>query len=293
MSREGANQSCIPGSCTCRVRAWARAACIVVLAGLSLTVRAASPAEAAAKYRDGRREEAMRDYDELAGFGNPGAQLVLGVALIDGKDLTRDVPKGVAWLQIAGEADNADPAIKARARQIYDDVAPRLSGADLIRVDQHVADYRARRSGQVQRSQDRAMALLFPATPLAPSDFTAGCALDSSLPDCAEARRALMSSPTCGGQIVPADAAPSTRGPLAHLVDAEWPTDRFGSWTMTYAAHVDRSGWVCRVRVVGSSGRADVDRKALESIRAWRLQPAISNGMAVEGVYLGTFIYKR
>jgi TonB family protein len=47
------------------------------------------------------------------------------------------------------------------------------------------------------------------------------------------------------------------------------------------------------VRVVGSSGRADVDRKALESIRAWRLQPAISNGMAVEGVYLGTFIYKR
>jgi protein TonB len=48
--------------------------------------------------------------------------------------------------------------------------------------------------------------------------------------------------------------------------------------------HVDRSGWICSLRVGVSSGIDILDRAALQGARRWRLDPATSNGKPVESL---------
>ena len=52
-------------------------------------------------------------------------------------------------------------------------------------------------------------------------------------------------------------------------------------------AHVDRSGYVCRVTLVNGSGIGEVDHAVLNAVRFWRLAPAQSGGEPVESLFRG------
>ena len=52
-------------------------------------------------------------------------------------------------------------------------------------------------------------------------------------------------------------------------------------------AHVDRSGYVCGVTLIGGSGIGEVDHAVLNAVRFWRLVPAQSRGEPVESLFRG------
>jgi TonB family protein len=50
-------------------------------------------------------------------------------------------------------------------------------------------------------------------------------------------------------------------------------------------AHIDRSGYVCRVTLVQGSGVADIDDETLKAVRRWRFTPGMRGGEPVEALY--------
>jgi len=50
------------------------------------------------------------------------------------------------------------------------------------------------------------------------------------------------------------------------------------------AAHVDRTGYVCHVLIVQSSGLPEIDRAVLDAASDWRWRPAEKQAQPVESI---------
>jgi TonB family protein len=264
----------------------------VLLLGLGCaTVAADAPVSAFgaafAQWNRAEHKAALAAFQPLAEAGDVRAQVLLGLALLEGKDLPRDAARGFAWLKIAASADvyGYATAAGATARQQIASLGPQLSGADLIAAD--------RISGQYLDARDRDYGVRLKAAALvltgrstnAEISTMPGCALDRSIGGCEEARRIADWAHACAGDIMVPDLPATTEGPDAHLVQPEFPPAS-SSWegVVLTLAHVDTSGYVCQVALLHGSGRRDVDQAVLNAVRLWRYQPGLRSGTAVESL---------
>jgi TonB family protein len=242
---------------------------------------------AAAQWTQGNHKAALKTFQSLAEAGDVRAQLLLGRALLEGTDIPRDTARGFAWLKIATSADvygyatAASPAARAQITAIE----PRLSGAELIEADRIAGQYlesHAREYGE----RMKAAALVLTGRS---SDTTVGalpgCALDRSIAHCDEARKVANWTHSCTGDIMVPDLPATTDGPDARLVSPEIPQTK-PAWegVVIVLVHVDTTGFVCQLALLHGSGRKEVDQAVLDATRAWRFQPGLKGGTAVESL---------
>lgn len=259
---------------------------------------------------DGREIVAL--LDPLGNRGNARAQLLLGALHLDGKNMPRDVVEGHAWLEVA--AATPDPALARQAKDMLLANAAALSGSELIRADQRAT---AIRSGMAERSYQRYAAglrhftterpvsffpwikfesevvqLTTPAASQSDPGFQLGCAATAARRCQAKSQR--VEGPRCTGRIVQVDSGPSAApASETHLVTPDMPRDlrRRGSRATAYViVHVDHSGWVCGAAIAASSEAPSWDAAALTAVTRWRLNPAMRDGQAVEGLYIVSLV---
>jgi TPR repeat protein len=103
------------------------------------------PYDVASKlYEQGRQKEALVILQQLAEAGDARAQYLVGLDLLEAVHLPRDNAQGLAYLLLAGEDKQWGDMVAPRAREARALVEPQLSGAELIRADALVGEYRAR-----------------------------------------------------------------------------------------------------------------------------------------------------
>jgi hypothetical protein len=101
-------------------------------------------------YEQGRQKEALVILQKLAEAGDPRAQYLVGLDLLEARYLPRDNARGLAYLLLAGEDKVFGDLIAPRAREARALVEPQLSGPELVRADALVGEYRKQHP---QRSQ--------------------------------------------------------------------------------------------------------------------------------------------
>lgn len=263
-----------------------------VLAGLCGAASAAglpvgSFAEALDRWNHGQRKEACQAMRPMAEAGDVRAQLMLGLALLEGKDVPRDLPRGFAWLKIAAAEDAYGYASGARAtaRERLAALENAMSGADLIAADRiagtylqdHATDYSERMRAAAYVLTGRSGGAVITTAP--------GCALDRSIAGCDRARQIADWSHSCAVDIMSPDLPASTEGPGVWVVQPQFPAAVAAREGIVLTlVHVDTSGYVCQVALVRGSGSKDVDQAVLDSVRTWRFQPGLKGGTAVESL---------
>jgi TonB family protein len=237
------------------------------------------------QWNRGEHKAALTAFVPLAEAGDVRAQVLLGIALIEGKDLPRDIPRGFAWLKIAASPDVFAYATGAgtTARQQVASLGPQLSGADLINADRIAGTFlEARNRAYGERVKAAAYVLTGRA---AGTDITTmpGCALDRSIGGCEEARKVANWAHACAGDIMVPDLPATTDSSDARLVPPQFPT-LSPAWegVVLTLVHVDTSGHVCQVALLRGSGHREVDQAVLSAVRSWRFQPGTKSGTAVE-----------
>jgi hypothetical protein len=109
---------------------------------------AAAPARpfdvASQLYEQGKQAEALVTLRQLAEAGDARAQYLVGLDLLEGKYIARDNAQGFAYLLLAAEDTVWGDLVAPRAREARAVVEPQLSGAELIRADALVGEYKAR-----------------------------------------------------------------------------------------------------------------------------------------------------
>jgi TonB family protein len=248
------------------------------------------------KWNRGQHDEAMRDFMGLAQAGDTRSQLLLGLSLLEGKDLPKDVPQGFAWLQIAASdyvysfgRTAVDIARKQKAI-----IEPQLSGADLIHADRIASEYLESASKDLERRKAIASSVLTGRTNDPGLVVVPGCALDRSMAVCAAARKYRDWSHACTGDLPTPDVEATWTGPNAFVTRPSYPPDALRKvWegVVVFQIHVDRSGYPCRIALLRGSGQTAIDNAVLEAVRGWRLQPATKGGRPVEALNVGRVEY--
>lgn len=95
-------------------------------------------------YEQGKQAEALVTLRQLAEAGDARAQYLVGLDLLEGKYIARDNAQGFAYLLLAAEDTVWGDLVVPRAREARAVVEPQLSGAELIRADALVGEYKAR-----------------------------------------------------------------------------------------------------------------------------------------------------
>lgn len=278
-----------------QVRVWMRRLGIAV-AGVSLgaTCLAASDGapvsafgSAYEQWNRGDHKAALKALQPLAEAGDARAQILLGYALIDGKDLPRDVRRGFAWLKIATSADVYGYASEAgaAARPQVATLAMQLPGADLIAADRISGPYLEDHGRAYGERLTAAARVLTGRSADAGIATVPGCALDRSIAGCEAARKVADWSHSCTGNIFVPELPASTDGASAPPAQPEFPPMR-PAWegVVITMVHVDTSGYACQVALLKGSGYKDVDQAVLNAVRAWHFQPGTKGGTAVESL---------
>ena len=233
--------------------------------------------------------DAIEVFQRLAERGDTRAQYLLGLAYLEGKLAPLDVVLGYAWLQVAaadydssskrGAADEANSAMLKVGRV--------LPGMTLIQAEQKAAALAKAVEERLAGDTERAtLALKSPAT--VPGAVTSGCALEPTLKGCGVLAGTSQEVERCTGDIVSPDLEPSMQGPTALIIKPEYPEEarrRFKDGQVIVLAHVDRSGYVCRVTLVHGSGVASIDDAVRAAVRRWRFVPGKRGGEPVEAVH--------
>jgi TonB family protein len=255
---------------------------------------------AVAKIRDRDFDRAVNELQALANRGDTRARYLLGLAYLEAKWVPRDIPRALSWLQIAADGYDGSYARSAadEARQTLLKVGPQVSGADLLRSDQITAaflqSYNASLAAGLERGSKALQAASSQSSVAARdggdnSEVVAGCAVDTSLRGCPEGAKGLPAQ-RCTGQFPARDSEATAKGPGADIQRPVYPLDSMRqAWEgkVVMLAHVDRSGYVCRVTLINGSGIGEVDHAVLNSARLWRLVPAQSHGEPVESLFQG------
>ena len=245
-------------------------------------------------------QQAVSELQELANRGDARAQYLLGLAYLEAKWVPQDIPQAISWLQIAADGYDGSYARSAadEASQTLLKVGSQVSGADLLRSDQITAAFLQSYDARVAASVERGSEALHAAASKSPAaagsggdapEVVAGCAVDPALRGCAEGV-ARIPGDRCAGQFPKPDSEATAKGPGADIRRPVYPLDSLRqAWEgkVVALAHVDRSGYVCRVTLVNGSGIGEVDHAVLDAVRFWRLVPAQSRGEPVESLFRG------
>lgn len=300
-----------------------RALAIVVLGGFPLTaVAVAEPAKSEASAQKSspsfERAQSMRATDPraaasmldgLARLGDLRAQMLLGAMLIEGKEVPRNGPLGLAFLQIAAaQADwMFDGSIGKDVEALVQRYQRAMTGPELLEADRLASDITMEMDREklaelrpaLQRYTDEPAVRALPniafatepvqisePTPVAGGQLLAlGCAKDRG-PGCVGAPAA--STPgQCTGRLLASDTPPNSRGEGARVPPPVYPASlrRAGKdGTVVLLAHIDGSGWICSAIVSRGAGDARLDAAALENVRQWKFVPATKAGVPVEAL---------
>jgi TonB family protein len=272
-----------------RVRLRWLALALTGFAGIALSADAPTSAlgAAAAQWTQGNHKAALKTFQSLAEAGDVRAQLLLGRALIEGTDIARDMARGFAWLKIATSADvyGYGTGAAAAARTQIAALEPHMSGADLIEADRIAGEYLAAHATEYGVRMKAAAMVLTGRSADTTIGALPGCALDRSIANCEQARKIPDWSHSCTGNIMVPDLPATTDGPDAQLVPPEMPsTPPAWEGVVILLVHVDTTGYVCQLALLHGSGRKDVDQAVLNATRAWRYQPGLKGGTAVESL---------
>lgn len=237
------------------------------------------------QWNRGDHKAALAAFTPLAEAGDVRAQVLVGLALLEGKEVPRDIPRGFAWLKIASSPDVYAYATGAgaTARQQVASIGPRLTGVDLINADRIAGPFLESRNRDYGERVKAAAFVLTGRAPGAEITTAAGCGLDRSIGGCEEARKVANWAHACTGNIMVPDLPATTDSADARLVPPQFPT-LSPAWEGVVLAlvHVDTSGYVCQVALLRGSGHREVDQAVLGAVRSWRFQPGIKSGTAVE-----------
>jgi hypothetical protein len=114
-------------------------------AAAAATPTPATPFDTASRlYQAGRQAEALVTLQQLAEAGDPRAQYLVGLDLLEGKFIKLDNAQGFAYLVLATEDTQWGDLVAPRAREARAVVEPQLSGQDLIHADALIAAYKQR-----------------------------------------------------------------------------------------------------------------------------------------------------
>jgi len=215
---------------------------------------------------------------------------MLGAAYSEGKWLPRDPLQAYVWLRIATSLQRG--AVQQwvtlpRARELMLQATGAVDGAGLIKGDALAAEFVHARN----QAWDESFALgvsgqAAEADPLHQRfAFRAGCAVRSVGPHCKPL--AADAQPLCTGTLeANPDAKATASGKRAKVFQPDYPgARRRNDSQVGVLAHVDRSGWVCHVKVVDSSDDAEIDRTVVEAVAQWRFEPANKAGEPVESLH--------
>lgn len=266
----------------------------MALALVTFDVRADAALDTALdNLKKGFDEAAARQLESLAKLDDDRAQYMLGRLYIEGRGVPVDIAQAYAWLEIAASAYPGKYGRSSKAaKAAMAEVGPQMSGADLIRADQIAGAFISMKEKEIaELSADARRALLGQDSAHA-SDRIVGCAGDPSLKGCSKASQGReMENARCTGQVVQPDAA-AAFDQLAPRPDPEYPKQARRSGiegAVVVMAHIDRSGDVCAMVPVKSSGSRMLDDAALEQLRLWRFRPGQKDGQPVESTFMFTF----
>jgi protein TonB len=85
-----------------------------------------------------------------------------------------------------------------------------------------------------------------------------------------------------------ADSPPTGNDESARITAPDYPVSARKSSAegiVVALAHIDWTGYVCRITMTVGSGVPAIDRAALDAMRTWRLKPALAGGQPVEALY--------
>jgi TonB family protein len=250
----------------------------------------------------GNSTQAVNDLLALANRGDARAQYLLGLAYLEAKWVELNIPQALSWLTLAADGYDGSFATSAadEARQALLKFESRVSGPDLIKADQITAAFLANYNGVLKASEARGRLALRAAS--ATTDATTepasgvmfGCALAADQGSCPK-EAAQLSGERCAGVFPPPQTpASNTRSKQ----DAPAPTypkaARRWAWEgkAIFLAHIDRSGYVCRVTLIQNTDFEELDLATLNAVRRWRFTPAQADGQPVESIESGGVIFQ-
>jgi TonB family protein len=246
-------------------------------------------------YSKGDFETAMAGFRELSEQGDARAQVLFGLALKEGHHVPRDLAAAYAWLDIAASASILDSEMAASVERTRNELALVLSGRELLAAERLVTDYRERLATRLKQRGEVARKALFSDGSAPSAASAAGCAEDRWLAGCEEARGRSDTTRGCRGEFPNLDAPPVIGGQSAslHVPRVHGPgTLAKETTTVTYALHIDASGFVCRAAIVEGSASHNADQTTLKTVTRWRFRPAASGGTPVESLYVGRLTYQ-
>jgi TonB family protein len=235
----------------------------IVLAGLGMLtvtgIAGASYDSAMKDYDAGRFDAAIAELQCLAAEGNPDAGFNLAAMYLRGEGTEPDPAMAFAWFSVAAAEGDAEAA------RMWLQIEPQLNGAQLIKAERVEA---------IARQPERQRLLRL-------------AAFGRQL---REAGNTQSGDTDCSGQFVEPDVAPSLDSPGGADVVVTRPNypekaraeRRTGSVHM--GVHLDRTGRVCQVTVIQSSGYDDLDMAAINAVRGWRWLPALREAQPVESI---------
>lgn len=274
-----------------------------VLVLLATLASAVAHAQYVSSFESVRRSYSKGDFDTaMAGFralseqGDARAQVLFGLALKEGHHVPRDLAAAYAWLDIAASTPGLDRELSDSVERTRNELALVLSGRELLAAERLVTQYREHLTERLKQQDVLARKALFSDGSAPSAASVAGCAEDRWLAGCEEARGRSDAARGCRGEFTDLDAPPVISGQSAsvHVPRAPAPGALTrGTTTVTYALHIDASGFVCRAALVEGSASHNADQTTLQTVTRWRFRPASSGGNPVESLYVGRLTYVR
>lgn len=297
----------------------ARVVATLILLFLCLAPESADAADAGAMTYDDAVEMlksgkdnlgAVKQLEEVAAEGSLPACFMLGAVYWNGKYVPQNRPLALAYLQITAQAKaTIEKPIVEKAAEWVRTLQAQMEGSELIKADQLAAQISANQSARIAAYLAPAVRAFTPEAPVAfspvirfagepvqllappvdddPARDRSGCAARKQ-PDCPR-ESAATDGERCVGSIVAADSGPSTAESAGAIIEvpaypivAAFADD---NGVVKLMAHVDRSGWVCRVVVAKSSGTPAIDVSALSAASRWKLRPAMKDGAPIEALF--------
>jgi len=86
----------------------------------------------------------------------------------------------------------------------------------------------------------------------------------------------------------PADSPPTGIDDSARITAPDYPISARKSSAegiVVALAHIDWTGYVCRITMTVGTGFPAIDRASLDAMRTWRLKPAFAGGQPAEALY--------
>ena len=236
--------------------------------------------------------QAIKVLEYRAALADQRAELMLGLIYTEGKWVPKDLARGYSWLQIANRDTERAPGKHAQAA--LDELGMRLSGADLIKADELTNAIREQRRqssvAELATARARLAGTAVDMTARDPVPRSAGpidgCALDAAIRGCPKDLKGTCALADDDPRTGP---MPNASDPEALLTEPSYPrlARREGAeGTTLLMAHVDRTGYICRVVVARASHVPAIDESALDAVRLWRLKPAMDQGNPVESYYI-------